>query len=140
MAQRGRKKKIPTPEDFWGHFLDYKIDVEMNPFEEHDFVGKDASSVRREKRRCLTMEGFELYLYEHYDVRTVQQYLENRDERYSDFVSIVARVRKEIRRDQIEGGMAGIYNQNLTARLQGLTDKQDHNVRNNVKLLNIDPL
>ena len=31
----------------------------------------------------------------------------------------------EIRQDQIEGGMSGIYNPSITQRLNGLTDKSE---------------
>jgi len=139
-AKVGRPKLIPTPEAFWGLFLDYKIDAELNPVLVHDFVGKDGNSCHREKQRCLTMAGFENYLEDVYGIGAVQQYLENRDKRYDEFVSIVARVRREIREDQITGGMVGIYNSSITARLQGLAEKTESVVDNNVKLLNIDPL
>jgi hypothetical protein len=38
-------------------------------------------------------------------------------------VSVCSRIRKNIREDQIAGGMAGIYNASITQRLNGLTEK-----------------
>lgn len=140
MAKVGAPKRIPTPEDFWGLFEDYKLDVLLNPILVHDYVGKDGVSVHREKQRCLTMSGFENFLEDAYGIGAVQQYLENREGRYGEFVSIVARVRREIRQDQITGGMVGIYNANITARLNGLTEKTETAVDASIKLLNIDPL
>lgn len=136
----GRPKAIPTPEDFWGRFVEYREHTKSNPIKVLDFVGKDGISVHREKERPLTIEGFENYLEDVYGIGAVQQYLENRGGRYTEFVSIVNRVRKIIRQDQIEGGMAGIYQQNLTARIQGLSDKVEQEVQQNIKLLNVDPL
>lgn len=132
-------KKIPTPEIFFELFEQYKETVKDNPFLVHDFVGKDGDSVERRKEKCLTMEGFENFLEDVYGIGQVQQYLENREGRYSEYVSIVGRVKRIIREDQISGGMCGIYNGNLTARLQGLTENIEHKGES-VKLLNIDPL
>lgn len=136
----GQPKKIPTPEDFWGLFLDYKAYVKANPFMVLDFVGKDGNPVYREKERCLTMDAFENYLEDQYGIGQIQQYLENREGRYSEYVSIVARVRREIKADMQEGGMAGVYAQNLTARLTGARDTIENKVEQSVKLLAFDPL
>jgi hypothetical protein len=135
-----RIKAISNPDDFRVTFTEYKEHLKKNPFLVLDFVGKDGKPVYREKERPLTVEGFENFVCEKYGIVTIQQYLENRDQRYDAYVSIVAWVRKQIRQDQIEGGMAGVYQQNLTARLNGLSEKVEQTVEQNVKLLNIDPL
>jgi hypothetical protein len=90
-----------------------------------DFVGKDGQEVRRERERPLTMEGFECFVWDEEIAEGVEQYFSNRDGRYADFVGICSRIRKEIRQDQISGGMAGIYNPSITQRLNGLVDKTD---------------
>ena len=132
---------ISSPEEFWARFLDYELEVKLNPILVHDFVGKDGTSAHREKERPLTIEGFENFLDTEFDiVGGIQQYLENREGRYAEFVSIVARVRRKIRQDQIEGGMAGIFHPNLTARIQGISDKITDDGVKSIKLLNIDPL
>lgn len=137
----GRPKVISSPEEFWTRFIDYELEVKMNPILVHDFVGKDGLSAHREKERPLSIEGFENFLDEVYDISGgIQQYLENREGRYSEFISIVARVKRRIRQDQIEGGMVGIYNPNLTARINGISDKVESEVQQSVKLLNVDPL
>lgn len=120
----GSHKKIETPEKMWELFCSYKEDTKNNPFLQHDFVGKDGDSVHRKKERCLTMEGFELYLCENDIITEAKDYFSNRDGRYTEFVPICSRIRLSIRKDQIEGGMAGIYNPSITQRLNGLVDKQ----------------
>ena len=52
----------------------------------------------------------------------------NRDKRYSEFSAICSHIRKEIRRDQIEGGMVGQYNPSITQRLNNLVDKIESTV------------
>jgi hypothetical protein len=136
----GPPKSIPTPKAFRSRFEEYYETTKGNPILVHDFVGKDGKDVHREKERPLTLEGFENYCCDYYDIETIQQYLENREGRYQEFVSVVSWVRRQIRQDQIEGGMAGIYQQNLTARINGISDKVESTVEQNVKVLNVDPL
>ena len=135
-----RTKAISHPDEFRVAFDEYKKATKANPFLVLDFVGKDGKPVYREKERPLTIEGFENFMCDKYDIVTIQQYLENRDGRYDSYVSIVAYVRKQIRQDQIEGGMAGMYQQNLTARLNGLSEKVEQTGSMDIKLMNIDPL
>ncbi len=132
-------KKIPSPEAFLFYFEEYVDTVKDDPFKVHDFVGKDGDSVERKKEKCLTMEGFETFLEDEFGIGQIQQYLENRDGRYAEYVDVVKRVKRIIRTDQISGGMAQIYNANLTARLNGLSDTIETK-GDNVKLLNVDPL
>lgn len=122
----GRNKIITKPEILWEHFTNYKNWVKDNPIKVHDFVGKDGDSVYREKQRPLTMEGFECWCYDNEIVEGVEQYFSNREGRYADFVGICSRIRKDIRNNQIEGGMAGIYNPSITQRLNGLVERTEN--------------
>lgn len=139
-AMFDNSKKAMTPEVMLERFRAFVKHVKGDPFKVHDFVGKDGESVHREKEKCLTMEGFENYLEDLYGIGQIQQYLENRDKRYNDYVDIVNRIKRVIREDQITGGMAGIYHHNLTARLQGITDKVDTSGDKNVNLMNFDAI
>lgn len=133
MATRGVKKKIESPEVMWQYFLDYKKEVESNPFKVQDFVGKDGEMVYREKNRCLSMIGFWSYLDDKEIISDPSDYFENKEGRYEDFIHICSRIKRQIKRDQIEGGMAGVYNTSITQRLNGLTEKQE-TVSNNTNL------
>ena len=75
----------------------------------------------------LTMEGFDVYVmnYEGTQSKGVEQYFTNREGRYSAYVDICSRIKREIRNDQIEGGMVGQYNPSITQRLNNLTEKTD---------------
>lgn len=123
MARPHGTKYIETPEKLWELFILYKEGVKSKPILVHDFVGKDGYSVHREKERPLTMEGFENYLFREDVISDVSDYFENKDNRYSDYIHICRAIKKTIRQDQIEGGMAGIYNPSITQRLNGLTEK-----------------
>lgn len=120
---KGNKKYIESPDKLREIWNKYKKYIEDNPILVHDFVGKDAVSVRREKQRPLTMSGFEVFCFDL--VGSVNNYFDNNGGRYEDYYTICSHIRKEIRSNQIEGGSAGIFNASITQRLNGLTDKQE---------------
>ena len=119
----GHSKAIPTPEHLWELFKEYEADVKARPFLVQDFVGKDGNEVQRERQRCLTTEGCEDFVFEKGIINDLGDYFSNKEGRYSDFIEITKVIRRRIRRDQIEGGMAGVYNPSITQRLNGLVEK-----------------
>lgn len=134
----GKHKYIETPEKMWELFEAYRKDVKSNPRIVFEFHGKDGTERAKPLERPLTMEGFKCYCYDL--IGDITAYLVNRDEAYNDYSTICTRIKEEIRRDQIEGGMVGQYNASITQRLNGLKEQTENVVTNNVKLLSIDPL
>lgn len=126
-----KTKYIESPQQLWELFLGYKKETKNNPILVHDFVGKDGVSVRRERERPLTMEGFEDYVCEHTKITypDLTEYFEGKNKSYAEYFPISSRIKNRIRLDQIEGGMAMIYSQSITARLNGLVDKQEQNIK-----------
>jgi hypothetical protein len=124
--ERGRPRNLESPEQMLELFEAYKDHIKSNPFLIHDYVGKDGKSVYREKEKPLTLEGFENYCYKR--VGCVEQYFKNLDDAYTEFLPICRAIKKEIREDQIQGGMAGLYNPSITQRLNGLVEKVDNTV------------
>jgi len=132
----GRFKLIESPEKMWELFQDYRKHTKSNPIEVGDWVGGMAMAVDRKKERPLTLEGFDNYLYESGVIDGIDQYFSNQGDAYSDFLGICSRIRSAIRQDQIEGGMAGIYNPSITQRLNGLVDKTESKVIQEMPLFN----
>jgi hypothetical protein len=131
-----KHKYIETPEKMYELFEAYKKEVKNNPFLVQDFVGKDGEMVYRERERPLTFEGFYDYCYE--NIGCIDQYFENRGERYNDYVAICSRIKKIIRKDQIEGGMVNIYNASITQRLNGLAEKREIEDKREPRIFNVD--
>jgi hypothetical protein len=50
------------------------------------------------------------------------------DNAYEQFLPICSYIKREIRTDQINGGMVGQYNASITQRLNGLTEKTETTV------------
>lgn len=119
----GRPNKINSPEHLWELFQAYKKHTKENPFIIKDFVGKDAEMVYREKERPLTMEGFNNYVFDNGVIHGLDNYFANSRGKYNKFSSICRAIKEQIRQDQIEGGMAGMYNPSITQRLNNLVEK-----------------
>lgn len=112
-----------TPEELEAYFEQYKQWVDENPILVQDYVGKDGTEVNRKKNRPLTFDGFEIWLRKNSKIKCCQHILDNVKSAYNDFIDVSRYIKASVKADQIEGGMAGIYNPNITARLNGLTEK-----------------
>ena len=121
MAKVGRPRNLDSPEQLFELFIRYKEDVKANPRIKSVFGGKEFEERAEPLERPLTLEGFELFCWD--IVGCVEDYFKNTDKRYEEFTPICSRIRKEIRRDQIEGGMVGQYNPSITQRLNGLKEQ-----------------
>jgi len=121
----GRPKAIESPEVLFELFKAYRIETKSNPFKIKDWIGKDIKEVFREKEKPLTMEGFKAYCFEKGIISYLGDYFCNKDDRYKEFADICRAIKNIIRQDQIEGGMANIYNSSITQRLNGLAEKQE---------------
>lgn len=124
----GKHKYIETPEKMWEYFESYKLWVKENPILVQDYVGKDAEMVYRTKERPLTIDGFENYLEDKKIISDLGKYFSNDGGNYNDYRTICSRIKRNVRQDQIEGGMAGIYNPSITQRLNNLTEKTENTI------------
>lgn len=122
----GRPKNIESPEIMWELFEEYCQHTKANPIKVKDWVGGMAKPVVREKEVPLTMEGFDIYCFKKGVASSLDHYFSNKDNAYAEFLGICSRIRKEIRDDQIKGGMAGIYNPSITQRLNNLVEKTEN--------------
>ena len=120
-----KHKYIETPEILWDHFLQYKKLVKNSPILVKDWVGKDADQVYKEKEKPLTVEGFENYLEDNDIIGGLGDYFSNKGNAYDLYSTICSRIKRNIRQDQIEGGMVGIYNPSITQRINNLKESTD---------------
>lgn len=132
MAKNGNihpTRIFKTPEDLEGAWEEYKQDLKEQAKEwlKIQYVGKAGEKKEDAQKVPYTLEGFERFCYNNHGC--VNQYFDNKDGYYNDFVTICARIRKEIRENQIIGGMLGFYNPSITQRLNGLTDKKEVDVK-----------
>lgn len=125
MTTVGREKEIATPEELQKHFEDYKTWAKENPYKWHDFVGKDAEEVWKERERPLTWFGFEAHLCKQGILTQLTHYEQNANNSYTAYLPIIRAIKAEINQDIVEGASAGVFQQNIAARLTGLADKKE---------------
>ena len=99
------------------------------------YVGKDGDRVTDPLKLPYTMEGFEVFCYKNFG--TVEQYFKNKDEYYTDFVPICSHIKKEIRSNQITGGLLGVYNPSITQRLNNLSETVKQDISGSLNIPNI---
>lgn len=140
-----KPKLIETPERMWELFCAYREEVWANPIiiveqkkgntilpkglTPKEFKMYSNTIVELPARRPLTMEGFENYCEDMGIINDLGDYFSNKNGKYAEYSTICSRIKRTIRQDQIEGGMAGIYNPSITQRLNGLVDKIDNTVK-----------
>ena len=117
-----------TPEELELAWNAYKQDLikQSEEWLKIQYVGKDGRRMTDGMKLPYTMEGFEVFCYKNYGC--VEQYFKNQDDYYSDFIPICLHIKKEIRSNQITGGLLGIYNPSITQRLNNLSEstKTEH--------------
>jgi len=126
-SKTGREKLFATPELMWEAACEYFEWCDANPFQEQDYVGKDATEVHRDKMRPYTLQGLCLYL----DANT--KYFNDfadglkgkSDETAKDFSEIVTRIRDVIYNQKFSGAASGFFNANIIARDLHLKDSTD---------------
>ena len=122
----GKQKYIETPQKMWDLFLAYKKQVKSNPRFKNE-LDKFGNIVPIPIEMPLTMEGFECFVMDNTNITypDLTEYFEGKNESYKDYFPISSRIRRELRNDQITGGMGNLYNASLTARLNGLSEKTE---------------
>lgn len=121
-----KHKYIETPERLWELFVKYATLTKQSPRYRTQFVGRDGVMVKEPLERPLTLEGFELYVFEEEIIGDLSHYFANTNGAYEEYLTICSRIKKSIRKDQIEGGMVGQYNPSITQRLNNLVEKTEN--------------
>jgi hypothetical protein len=120
----GKRKYIETPERFLEIWDEYKNSLGFQTIEQASSKG---DVVKIKVKNPLLRSGFEAFVYRKYGFN-VCQYLDNQDNAYDDYLGVITCARREWETDQISGTLTGQYKApNLTARLNGLTDKKELN-------------
>lgn len=118
--KRGRPPKFKTAKELEKAFEDYKAFVDANPYEiVTEYKGE---TMVRKVQHPYTLCGFMVFVDSGREWKDFARYNKERGE---DFCALITRIETDVREHQVTGGMTGQYNSNLTARLNGLTDKKD---------------
>ena len=118
----------------WELFEAYRKSVKDNPRVKVEYVGRNGERVETPIERPLTIDGFKTFCA--YQVGDINRYFYNVDNECDEYVSIIARIKDEIRAEQIDGAMVNAYNSNLTARINGLTEKNETKITGEISPFN----
>lgn len=126
-----------SPDELHTAWEQYKssLEAEANNWLKVQYVGKEGERVTDAFKLPYTMDGFEVFCYKNYGC--VNQYFDNKEGYYDDFVTICSHIRKEIRSNQITGGLLGVFNPSITQRLNGLSDKKEIDFKGELNVPNI---
>jgi len=115
----------------------YKEDliVQASEWLKVQYVGKDGCRMTDEMKLPYTMEGFEVFCYKNFGC--IEQYFKNQDDYYTEFIPICSHIKKEIRSNQITGGLLGVYNPSITQRLNGLSETVKQELSGSLNIPNI---
>lgn len=135
-----KTKYIETPENLWELFKAY-VQFEIdNPMYKVEYVGREGKVVKTPLETPITFEGFECYLQDQDVISDLAHYSNNKDDRYSEYVTIITRIRQNCFVHNFKGAAIGIFSPNLIARKLGLVEKKEVNSNTNIQVLSIDPL
>jgi hypothetical protein len=121
MAKVGRPRKLESPKQLEEIFEEYKIHTKSNPRIKYHLNQRSGDMVGEPLEVPYTMEGFEIYCWKIKEF-SVCNYFDKKDN-YEEFYTVCTHIRKEIRDDQIKGGMVGQYNASITQRLNSLKEQ-----------------
>lgn len=109
-------------QDLWEAYKE-NLKIEAEEWLKVQYVGKEGVRKTDRMKLPLVLEGFYTFCYKRKG--NVQQYFDNAGGYYPDFIVVCARIRTEIRADQITGGLLGVFHPSITQRLNGLVEKTD---------------
>jgi acetylglutamate kinase len=116
-----KPRYIQTPEKLYELFEQYTEDTKRRVRTIPKATNKGV--LYEEHVPPLTIDGFKTYANK--QGTDINRYWYNVDSTLNEYVSIVTRIKEEIRNDQVEGALVGQYQQNIVARLNNLTEKTD---------------
>ena len=116
-------KYIETPEKLWELFESYVEKERSNPMYKVEYVGKDGDRVDTPLQVPITFEGFECYLADEGIIQDLGKYSANTDNAYTEFVTIITRIRNNCFVQNFKGASVGLFNANIIAKKLGLIEK-----------------
>jgi hypothetical protein len=118
-----KHKYIETPEKLWEYFLAYVEHERNNPMLKREYVGKDGNEVNTPLQVPITFEGFECYLQDQDIIEDLGKYSANTDKAYTEYVTIIMRIRQNCFVQNFKGASVGLFNANIIAKKLGLIEK-----------------
>lgn len=124
----GKNKYIESPERMWELFEEYVDHEKNNPMSKIEYVGRDGVPVDTKLEVPITFEGFECYVADKGIINDLGDYASNKGGNYSEYSTIITRIRNNCFNQNFKGAAVGIFQHTLIARKLGLSDRQEHTI------------
>lgn len=122
-SKHGRDKLFKTPEQLRQALYEYVATVEENAWETNQTTVGDngISSTTKTFQRPLSRKGF--YLFIGCSDSWLKEFKRNCSK---DFLLVIEEIENTIDTQQFDGASIGVFKENIIARIQGLSDKQEN--------------
>jgi hypothetical protein len=124
-------RNLNNPQELWNLFLEYENNL---PIIEVPQSHVKLGVVYLPIKAPMTMEGFKDFCYD--KVGVIKHYIDNTEGNYSDYCTIIARIKERIFNNNMSKAAAGMYKENLIARQLGMVDKNQTQVNIEQPLFN----
>jgi hypothetical protein len=122
----GKNKYIETPEKLWEYFTQYLQECIDTPYLERMWVGKDGDQVEKPIMKHISFDGFEGWMALEGIIGDLGDYASNKNEAYSDYSTIITRIRRVCRGQLLTAAISGVANGNVVSRYLGLKESTDN--------------
>jgi hypothetical protein len=109
----------------WELFEEYILHEKNNPMYKIDYVGKEGRKEHTELETPITFEGFECYLEDKGIISHLSDYSANKDNKYSEYSTIITRIKRNCFVHNFKGASVGLFNANLIAKKLGIKEQTD---------------
>lgn len=125
----GRPPRYQRAEELWKKFEDYATWVKNTPIQASIALQGKKTAGTMEKgqqgthhvTRPLTLDGFKVFAH----ISDWPMFKRTKKYQTKDFLVVIRAIEDIIRDNQVSGAMANVFNSNLVARLNGISDKQE---------------
>ena len=125
-TKNGHGKYIESPEKLWQFFLEYIEHEKRTPYIEKVYVGKDGDERDKPIVKHISFLGFEGYLAINGILQDLGDYESNKKGAYSDYSTIITRIKKVCTGQLLTAAVSGVANGNVVSRYLGLKESTDN--------------
>ena len=125
----GKPPKYKKPQDLWNKFQEYIQWVDSNPIEMPErasFFGTKKEVVRQGQMKTKVARPYTLYGFLAFaGIMNWTEFKRPEFRHQENYLRVIYAIENTVKAQQIDGALVGIYNSNLTARLNGISEKTE---------------
>lgn len=112
----GRPTVLDNPEVLYKYYTAYMQDINSNPVQVKDWVGKDAKAIYKQHFRPPTWKGFEAYLFRNGVLTNLDRYRSNENGSYEAFSDICRAIEADMFDMKFTGAALNLWESRIIAK------------------------